>query len=496
MDLGLSSLSKIKIPTLYFNAADRQRLKTIQSIVNQLRHLLNRPLRVLELGCGSPFFSLHLASQGDEVIGFDSNLDHIIYCQRLAKNHKLNAQFHSGNYTTCFSALPDPHFDLLLGFGVFADIVQQQGYAATKQFVEDLTHQVTIALLSTAVEKPKKRWGKISKPDPYNLLESFAYIEPLSKTRKIFTDYKNSWFFCSNSYWYTHQKIQRFSTWTNISREIFPHEDFTVTHAGKRRYYFTDTHILKHFRLERKNGSNQQELKNEIKFFKKNQTKLKSLPQLVDYRLKGLSGWILREKLPGIRLSTKIAQGQPYDAQRILGQVLQQLTHLEDHGLYQQDIRTWNFILNEQGNTYMIDFGQIGHENKDILSHLRSNILTFFMFAFEVVHGLHLPHRYLAPMHLNINYFPKYFYPVLKGMLRQDFKKWTYRLIWKYWQEGGLAVQEDNDRMNWPAWLKEMEGLKHTSQGFEQFEFLFIEKLRHLSLKRRRELNFSKQSLV
>ncbi len=477
MDISVFNNSRMNIPTFCFTPDDHHQLSTIKSIANEMRHLLGRPLRVLELGCSPTFYGLHLAKSGDEVVGLDTNLDHVVYCQRFSKAHGLHAQFHAvGNYQTCFSAFTDRPFDLLLGVHVVADMAQRIGFEEIKQFVHSLTTRVSVALLDTVFIFEPGDGHKKFKPDPFTLLNDFAFVEPLCQPGKSF-DVKKSWFFCSNFYWYTHQKLQPFTTWTDTSREIFSYEDFTITHKGKRRYYFTDTHILKHFRLVgRKTKSHVRELQTEIEFLKTHYSKLPTLPELVDYRMHDLSGWLLREKLPGIRLSTIIEQGQYYDPQQIITQVLQQLADLEEQGLYQQDIRTWNFIITDQGDVHMIDFGQIGSTPIDVLSKQRSNILTFFTFAYQVCQGFHLKHRHLAPMYLQVAYYPDYFQPLLIGIMNHHFKKWTYRLLLHYWQEGWSAVKKGEGTINLQAWLKEMEILKHTSQGFEPFEALFKKK--------------------
>ncbi len=461
--------------------AQQSLLNIIAKIASQLRRSLGRSLRVLDLGCGQGFFSLQLGMAGDEVVGIDPLPTNVFKCQELAKELAIPATFIAADTETCLEILPQQgSFDLMLGLGIVSEPWSENDQHQTQQLLRISSQQVAIALITSPYQSSTKKPLKPLPEDPYEILQSFDYLEQIGDCAVGRSELNQPLFFCSNSYWYANGSMQRFDYWTERSRRRFEHEvkNNIHPHQRTRRYYFTETHMLKHYRLTAaKVKSNRTEIQAEINFLKENQSKISTLPQLYAYNISKIDAWMLRQKMPGIGLGNAIQDGVDYDPRMVLMGILQQLALFERHGFYQNDLRPWNFILSAN-EVFLIDYGTVNQTPRDSLSSKKSIYMSFLILAHEVIHRKVLLLRHFSPEYISPKHFPEAYHKWLYQLLSTDFSQWSFSLFLESFtkpppQQNLLAAD------NMQLWLDEVDkrwgNAKFKIMHFQKY---FIKKLR------------------
>lgn len=71
------------------------------------------------------------------------------------------------------------------------------------------------------------------------------------------------------------------------------------------------------------------------------------------------------EKIPGELLNDVLASGRHIDREKVISDLLDQLVILEEHGLYHDDFRTWNVLIDDNDSARLIDFGSVGSVQQD-----------------------------------------------------------------------------------------------------------------------------------
>jgi O-antigen chain-terminating methyltransferase len=459
----------------------QQLLEITLAVAAKLRQLLGRPLRVIDLGCAQGLFSLELARAGDEVLGADAEPDHILSCQTQAKALGVNATFITADITNWQNC--DKSFDLALAF----NLAQLPNLAQRQRTVQALSQRTAVALIASSWQITAANTPNTWPDNPFQLLQPFAYLEKLTEYPPITTHFKQPVFFCSDSYWYAKGAIQRFDYWTELSRQRFEEETPTHTnfhmHKQTRRYYFTDTQILKHYRLTReKIKSNRNEVQAEINFIENNISKINTLPNLLTYNVSEEDAWILREKIPGTRLSCIIQDGGDYDSGKVLASLLQQLALFEQHGFYQNDLRPWNFILSENNTVFIIDYGTVSPTPRDSLSRRKSIYMSFLMLAHEVIYKEVLIEidRQFSPVYISPRYFPENYTIWLSHLLSIDFSQWSFALFLELLDRKELPHKYFNVAANnMQLWLNEVDQQSVNPKfKIQHFQKYFIKKLR------------------
>jgi putative flippase GtrA len=69
----------------------------------------------------------------------------------------------------------------------------------------------------------------------------------------------------------------------------------------------------------------------------------------------------------GSLLWEKIKNKEQVNKEKTILDVLDNLIELEGYGLYHNDIRTWNVVIDATGTSFLIDVGSIHRENKDVI---------------------------------------------------------------------------------------------------------------------------------
>jgi O-antigen chain-terminating methyltransferase len=360
--------------------ACEDRLEQIAALYRALEARLQRPLRVLDLGCAQGFFSLSLARMGATVLGVDFLDANIAVCRALADEQAgLEVRFEVGRLEEVVPTLQPDQFDLVLGLSVLHHVVHESGVAAVQQMLAELALKVSAGIFELALASEPLYWGPSQAQDPRDLLQGFAFVHELARFDTHLSDVARPLYVASQRFWFLNGQVGLFERWQSDSHQLAP-----GAHQGSRRYFFGEQHIVKMFRLDHaaRGALNSQEFRQEALFLRTPPPDF-AAPALLLSGENASESWLVREHLPGELLIDRITAGKAYDARRVLLDVLTQLAALEAAGLFHNDVRTWNVLIGPAGDAHLIDYGAISPSPTDCMWP-HDIFMAFFIFVEEV----------------------------------------------------------------------------------------------------------------
>jgi len=345
---------------------------------------LNRPLRVLDLGCAQGFFSFNLAKLGAMVDGVDYLDANIEVCRALATEYpEFKVSFQVGRIEDILPLVEQDQYDLVLGLSVFHHLVYKKGINVVKEMLAELSGKITAGIFELALHTEPVYWAPFQPQNSRSILDGFIFVHELAEHKTHLSDVYRPLFVASNQYWFLNGQAGKFDVW-----QVDSHVFACGVHRGTRRYFFGKNLCIKIFYLDRIERAeiNFQEYSNEITFLSNPPPGFNS-PRLLQQGKSKNEIWLVREQVPGELLFDIISAGKKYDAQRVLRDILAQLVALEAAGIYHNDMRIWNVIIGPDGRASLIDYGAITKDKKDCVWSSSGIFLTFFIFVYEVTTG-------------------------------------------------------------------------------------------------------------
>jgi len=401
------------------------RLSHVVGVCQALESTLQRPLRVLDLGCAQGYFSLALAARGAIVEGIDFQAANIAVCQALAAEHPdFDVDFRTARIEDVLPYLRADRYDLVLGLSVFHHAVHLYGCATVQQMLGVLAEAAGIGVFELARATEPLDWARSQPQDPRQLLDSFAFVHELAQTGTHLSSITRPLFFTSNKYWFLDGQMGRFDTWQSESHSLS--QDAS---RGTRRYFFGEGRVVKHYWLnnDAHREANSAEYLNEVAFLRAPPPGLQ-VPLLSISNRDDRAAWLVREQLPGELLIDRIQAGRPYNADSILRDVLHQVVLLESAGLYHNDVRTWNILIGPDGRATLIDFGAISGDRNDC-AWPRNLFLAFMIFTHEVLSGHVTPLDPLRPPAFNPDIHPEPYRSGFWDLLELPMSDWTFAFL-------------------------------------------------------------------
>jgi O-antigen chain-terminating methyltransferase len=185
------------------------RLADIVRVYRTLEHKLNRPLRVLDLGCAQGFFSFSLASLGASVVGIDYQRPNIEVCQAVAAECPgLSAEFHTGNIEQVISRLEGGEYDLVLGLSVFHHLVHQSGVAFVQKLLTLLATHTAAGLYEMAMASEPPAWARSQPQNPRQLLNGYVFVHRVAQYATHLSGVLRPLYVASNRYWLVDGEVE------------------------------------------------------------------------------------------------------------------------------------------------------------------------------------------------------------------------------------------------------------------------------------------------
>jgi len=358
------------------------RLKEIVPILQALERETGRPLRILDLGCAQGYFCFSLAAQGALVTGVDSLESHVDLCRELSREHrKLKIRFERADIAEVISKIEPGDYDVVLALSVFHHIAHKLGFAQAKELIATMADKVPACIFELALTGEPEPWAASLPTDERDFLDDVAFSIEIARFPTHLSDIERPLVFASNTFCYLGSRLHRIEHWSMRSHKLIE----ARSHHGTRRYYEIDGLIAKVFRLVGPAAqSNRVEIEQEAGLLSSPPPGFAPVPRLVSYAIADRQAWLIREKLPGEPLIDRIVEGRPYDANRVIRQVLDHLCTLETAKLYHGDLRVWNVLIDANERVSLIDFGAISRRAEDgIWPH--DIFLAFLIFVSDVV---------------------------------------------------------------------------------------------------------------
>ncbi|WP_334150909.1 methyltransferase domain-containing protein [Hyphomicrobium sp.] len=357
------------------------RLKNITTVYKEIEKYLGRRLRVLDLGCAQGFFSFSLAELGATVHGVDYLRENINLCQAIAvENPDLTVSFEKGRIEDCVDNIGDNQYDIVLGLSVFHHIAHDRGIEFTQSLIGEIGKKTTVGLFELALAEESLYWG-ISLPKfPRDLLKNIAFSHEIFRHKTHLSSLARPLYFASNHYWFLGGKLEKFEQWTDVSNDAFPD-----VHQGSRRFYFGKYLLAKIIYLDKSDTyiDNSNEFRKEVAFLR-NPPENFSAPNLHLWGNNEREAWLVRNFVAGEPLIRRILHSLPYDPHKVIHDILRQLILLEEAGLYHNDLRPWNVIMDKNNRAKLIDYGAIDDDGQDCVWP-RDIYLSFLIFLREVL---------------------------------------------------------------------------------------------------------------
>jgi len=359
----------------------KDRLMHIVQTYQALEAQLNRPLRVLDLGCAQGFFSLNLATLGASTLGIDHLDKNIAVCQALAdESASIQAIFETGRVEEIVVSLLPDQFDLVLGLSLFHHLINEHGLSFVQHLLTKLAQVVPVGIFEVALRSEPLYWNPSLPEDPAQMLQNYAFVHELAQCQTHLSELKRPLYFASNHLWYLNNQLGYFENFQSES-----HQYAQGTHQNTRRYYFGEGRIVKIFLLNNtiRQSLNLKEHENEVSFLSDPPEGF-STPKLILHGKNQKELWLVHDQLEGRLLIDYFDTATPYDYENVIGDILQQLVMLEHAGLYHDDVRCWNVLLSSGKRANLIDYGAISRKRKDCVWPY-DLLMAFIIFIREVV---------------------------------------------------------------------------------------------------------------
>ena len=358
------------------------RLEKISGIHDALRNLLGREVRVLDLGCAQGFFSFNLAKSGASVHGVDFLDKNIDLCQALSKeNPALHLSFEENRIENVLDNIEIGQYDLVLALSVFHHITHEKGKTFVKELFDKLASHAAVLVVEMALSEEPLYWAAAQPENPRYFLDSIAFVHEIGRHSTHLAPIPRPLFVASNKCWVIGNNAEYFESWAEN-----PHAFAKGVHEGSRRYFYGKNHFLKLLRFDHRLGArNEQEYAQELRVRGMFHSSVPA-SALLGFGRSEQEGWLLSERIHGRLLLDLLREGAHFNRESVILSVLEQLALFEAHGLYHDDVRAWNVMIDEQGRAHVIDYGSISEKAEDCV--WPNNIfLSFLIFIREVVTG-------------------------------------------------------------------------------------------------------------
>lgn len=400
------------------------RLETITSFYDYISKDKGRPLKVLDLGCAQGFFSLNLAARGASVTAVDYSQPNINVCNKLAdENNGLNIEFLLGSIETIIrESVKEQEYDLVLGLSVFHHLVYEHGADYVFGLFEELSSKIETGIFEFALNSEPLYWADAQPEEPRQLIESYTFNHNLSMHGTHLSVVERPLYFASNKYW---SVGGNYGVIEHAMRRS--HQLDNYYHGDKRRYYFSDNKIIKIF-LKDATNCNFNELKNESVFLERKIEGFRS-SDLLCYGSNESESWLVRTSTPGRLLLDIIMAGDEYDDEKIVADILEQISLLEENGLYHNDLRPWNILLGDDGKVHVIDYGSISTRISDG-DDLYGQILSFFALIKEIAHHSIREQGSQRPQFISPHDFPEKYKNWIAKVWLLPSLQWSFKNIY------------------------------------------------------------------
>lgn len=449
----------------FINNPSRQctdRLIEIEKIYDLLCAHYSRPLKILDLGCSQGFFSFSLAEKGAVVYGIDNNPQNISLCLALKDElEHLDVRIEQKNIEEVLSSLKENSYDMVIGLSVFHHLIHQHGL----EYVQDLIHKTCNAsgllIVEAALKDEGIYWSSSLPSSPIDWFDKVDFSRKISSHSTHLSKVSRPMFFASNRFVATSKNIYEFSTFRDSS-----HDESTNTFQYSRKYFFGDGFVAKQYLYRHSMiETNKQDYLNECNFLTKSNVPSFRMAKIIENEELDDDAITIMELIKGDSLIELIKKNQIMDPQFLLLDILNQLACLESCGYYHDDLRSWNIIISESNEAYLIDYASV--------SKIKSNCnwpdniyFSFLIFAYELLYSKPIPPVPFRQLSISPLSFTGEFRKVVECLWEIPVSKWSFEKINELMLNANKLVSIDN--------LSASDIVLHETQSLMRMQFSYF----------------------
>lgn len=311
-----------------------------------------RQFRLLDIGSSLGFFSLYFAERGAQVTGYDFNPDNVAVAQLVACRNGIPAEFEVRELNrSLVRSIPPGSHDVVLALSVFHHVIHEQGLRRAQELLAELCERVPLVVLELALrqEEVKAAWKKSLPADPLELTRLCQDVGV-----QYLGDFPTHLSHATRPlYLLTRERVT-----VNARRYPVEHMRFVAHTNGPlmaRRYFWSPEAFIKQYHLTPQflNQNTVQSIK-EIENYRRLEQRTIHVPRLLEFETRPSTVTLVLSRIEGPTLAEALLQKKPLDARRIADQILQVVRELRQAGLYHNDVRAWNILINDQG-AWLVD---------------------------------------------------------------------------------------------------------------------------------------------
>ncbi|UDY22675.1 glycosyltransferase [Nocardioides sp. Kera G14] len=321
-------------------------------------------LRVLDIGSSLGYMCLYLADRGAHTCGWEMNPDNAEVARIVSRLTGVRTTIKTRTLDEhTISSVGADEFDAVLVLSVLHHVIHFRGLEHAQHLVADLLDRARVLIVELAGpnEGEQYYWSAAQPEDPLTVLDLVreraeieilgtfgthlsGKVRPLVKvTRRQVVEV------AGHPHAYDAVRTQAYDGSPLVGEN------------DRRRFFFSDTEIIKEYGAERiENQAFKQPLRemnmllNEL-----SPDMVWHLPELVDFDIVGRRQRLVLKRVPG-DLVVDLAPLADEAVRLICEDVLHTLEDLQRLGISHNDLRSWNIVHGDQG-AWLIDYGLASH---------------------------------------------------------------------------------------------------------------------------------------
>jgi len=333
-------------------------------------------VRFLDVGCYFGFISFYLADRGATVDGWDNNELNIEIANATKDINGIDASFFVKEFNPeAIGNIPKGKYDVVIIYSVLHWLIALYGLEYVQECMRLLLEKVPVVIVELAQKGEDKKlfWDKAVPKRDLDIFNSVdgAEINKIgefdthlsTKRRPVYVVQKNHVSVNGNNY-----PIQEILTKAYPGAENWRGLSST--------YYMGDKFFAKEYKFIESDQENRRYVVNEINFYlqnssQHNHTPIKNVPELIDYELTHDKATIVLKNTKGVMLSQACELLSIKEKEKVVEELLLTLIEFEVNGLYHNDIRSWNVIVNSEKEPTLIDMELVSNRQYE------NNLIAF-----------------------------------------------------------------------------------------------------------------------
>ena len=324
-----------------------------------------RGKRLLDVGSSLGFVCYWFADRGVSTEGWEFNPANVEVSTLIGELNGVPTTIRARQFDRdSVTALAPGQFDVVTLLSVLHHVVHHQGLAETKTLVKELLDRVPTLVLELAVkgEDPGLFWDAALPEDELEILELVrdqVEVVPLgqfgthlsARSRPLYVVTRKDTVTVNNRvYAFSHDRAEAYAN----SWAVHDHED--------RRYYWGEDFFIKRYSFSGPESDNARLIAREIATLLSLRD-LPEVPQLLDFEVAHGQATLVYARAGGELFEPGAAQ-TPEVVRQVVDHVLAALRGLRGHGLFHNDVRSWN-VLWDGARATLIDYADAGPVDGD-----------------------------------------------------------------------------------------------------------------------------------